>query len=491
MPKTSFEKLNEENLKNGEKLFANPRNAASGSIRQLDPSVTAKRDLSMFCYGLIIEDDSIKTHYDSMMKLKELGFKINPNIERVKSIDEAIEYCKKWEYERFNLNYATDGIVIKVDNLAYQQEMGFTSRAPKWATAFKFPPEEARTELLDVEIGVGKTGAITPVAVLRPVNLAGSTVSRASLHNFDEIKRLDLRYNDMVFIKKAAEIIPKVIKVDESSRKKNAAKIKVPLKCPSCGTELVHLDDEVNLFCPNFLGCPEQIKARLKYWVSKTAMDIDFIGTSLVEQLFEIGKIKTPADIYKLTIFDLMQLDGIQEKSATNILTSIEKSKKRPLERFINALSIRHVGKETSSVLANHFLTLDNIKKASIDELSQVDEIGDVISKNIYEFFHSDEGLKLLEDLKNCQVIPIDKESPIKDGILSGKTFVLTGTLSSMTREEAGEKIKSLGGKTSSSVSSKTSYVLAGENPGSKLTKAEKLGVIILTEDEFLKMCEE
>lgn len=491
MPKSSFEKLNEENKKTGDKIFANPRNAASGSLRQLDASITAKRDLSMFCYGIITDDKSIKTHYDGIMLLKKLGFKINPNIERVKSIKDAIEYCKKWETTRFDLNYATDGIVIKVDNLAYQQELGFTSRAPKWATAFKFPPEEARTKLVDVEFSVGKTGAVTPVANLEPVQLAGTTVARASLYNFDEIKRLDLRCGDYVFIKKAAEIIPKVVKVDEHSRREDNKPIVLPEVCPVCGTKLETREGEVNVYCPNKAFCPAQIKARLEYWVSRGAMDIDFVGTSLIETLYDKKLLKTPADFYKLTVFDLMKLDGIQEKSAMNILNSIESSKNRPLERFINALSIPNVGKEGALLLANAFLTLENLQNASVEALLQINGIGSIIAENVYAFFNSKQGKKFINDLKEVGVLPPDKTAPSEDGKFSGKTFVLTGALSSMTRDEAGEKIKALGGKTSSSVSKKTDFVVAGENAGSKLTKAQDLGVIILTEEEFLKLCEE
>ena len=489
MPKTSFEKLNKLSLQKGEKVFANPRNAASGSIRQLNAKITAKRDLSMFCYGLILDNSEIKTHYDGIMLLKELGFKINPNIKKVKSIKEVIEYCKEWEEKRFELNYATDGIVIKVNSLEYQEEVGFTSRAPRWATAFKFPPEEARTQLQDVTFSVGKTGAVTPVAVLTPVPLAGSTVARASLYNFDEIKRLDLRYGDYVFIKKAAEIIPKVIKVDEHSRIESAEKIICPTTCPACGAELETRENEVNMYCPNTTFCPAQIKARLEYWVSRTAMDIEYVGAAVTEQLFELGLANTPADLYKLTLFDVMRLEGIQSKSAMNILNAIESSKTRPLERFINALSIKYVGKETALVLATHFSTLENLRKASQEELLAIEGIGDKTALSVYEYFNSKDGAALINDLVECGLAPAPKLSA--EGIFSGKTFVLTGTLSSMTRDEASDKIRMLGGKTSSSVSSKTSYVLAGENAGSKLTKAENLGVIILTEEEFLKMCEE
>lgn len=490
MPKTSFEKLNEENLMNGEKIFANPRNAASGSIRQLDPEITAKRDLSIFVYTPILEgvENAPKTHYESLMLLKELGFKINPNIRKVKTIKEAIDYCKEWEFKRFDLDYATDGVVIKVDNFAYQNELGFTARAPKWATAFKFPPEEVNTKLLKIETGnVGKTGAITPVAVLEPVLLAGSTVSRASLHNFDEIKRLDVRVGDTVLIKKAAEIIPKVIKHVDSEEHDSLPVYEAPTVCPSCGTALVVPEGEVNLYCPNTFGCPAQAKSRLEYWVSKEAMDMDFIGPSVIEQLYEKGMVKNPADFYKLSQQDFMQLDLVKEKSAFNMYNSIQKSKERPLAKFITALSIRHVGKETADLLANHFQSLEALQNATIEEISKIDGIGDKIAKSIKDFFTQPYNLELLENLNHLGVKPTHK-MVVQSTVLNSKTFVLTGTLSTMGRAEASDKIKQLGGKTSSSVTKKTDYVVAGESAGSKLTKAQELGITILSEDEFLQM---
>lgn len=486
MPKTSFEKLNEENLKNGEKIFANPRNAASGSLRQLDSSITAKRDLSMFCYGAILGSNyAAISHYDSIMKLKELGFKINPNIEVVKNIQGAIDYCNKWENKRFDLDYATDGVVIKVNNLAFQEELGFTARAPKWATAFKFPPEEVNTKLLNIEINVGKTGAVTPVAILEPVQLAGSTVSRASLHNFDEIKRLNIKIGDTVLIKKAAEIIPKVIKVSEHLGENEFI---APAVCPVCQTPLEAREGEVNLYCPNALYCPSQIKAKIEYWVSKEAMDIDFVGPSIIEQLFSKNMIKSPADLYTLSQQDFMQLDLIQEKSAFNIYNSIQGSKSKPLARFLTALSIKHVGKETAQIIANHFKTLENVSNAQVEELAKVDGIGDKIAQSIYEFFRNENSIKFLAQLKELGVEPSSEIFEAKSNVYEGKTFVLTGTLQSMTRDEASEKIRLLGGKTASSVSKNTSFVIAGESAGSKLTKAQNLGVIILSEDEFLSM---
>lgn len=494
MPITSFEKLNEENLANGEKIFANPRNAASGSIRQLDSSITGKRDLSMFCYTAIFErgnGGNPKSHYENIQALKKLGFKVNPNVEVCKNIEEAIEYIKKWEHKRFELDYATDGVVIKVNDLALQQELGFTSRAPKWATAFKFPPEEVNTKLLNIEVNVGKTGAVTPVAILQPVLLAGSTVSRASLHNFDEIKRLDIRIGDTVLIKKAAEIIPKVIKVDEHSRQSDSMDFLVPDKCPICHTLLETREGEVNLYCPNSLYCPAQIKAKIEYWVSKEAMDIDFVGPSIIEQLFEKKMINSAADLYALSQQDFMQLDLVQEKSAFNIFNSIQKSKNRPLARFLNALSIRHVGKETAQLLASNFRTLENISNAQEDELAKVDGVGGKMAKSIYEFFKDENTINFLNQLKELGVEPSSEIFEAKSDILAGKIFVLTGTLQSMSRDEASEKIKLMGGKTASSVSKNTSYVVAGESAGSKLVKAQNLGVIILSEDDFLSMINE
>ena len=489
MPKSSFEKLNQDALRSGEKVFANPRNAASGSLRQLDSTITAKRDLSMFTYTAIFEDDAdktYKTHYDSIQRLKELGFKVNPNIRLVKNIKEVIEYLHEWDSKRFELDYATDGVVIKVNDIAIQKDLGFTARAPKWATAFKFPPEEVKTKLLDIELNTGKTGVVTPVAVLEPVLLAGSTVSRASLHNFDEIKRLDIRIGDEVLIMKAAEIIPKVIKVVENTDHKNLPVYCPPTKCPSCGSELIEKDGQVGLYCSN-PDCESLMCAKIEYWASKEAMDIDKVGPSLIAQLYDKKMISNPVDLYKLLPQDLMMLDLVQEKSASNIYMSIQESKERPLNRLVTALGIRHVGKETADILTSEFPTLGDLENASLDLLAQIDGIGEIIAKSVYDFFHNENNLKLLAELKSLGINPSGKAKPKSDKLL-GKTFVLTGTLENMTRDEASDIIKSHGGKTSSSVSKKTDFVLAGANAGSKLDKAQNLGVIILTENDFLEM---
>lgn len=489
MPKTSFEKLNEESLAKGEKVFANPRNAASGSLRQLDSKITAKRDLSMFTYTGIFEDaedKNIKTHYDGMMYLKKLGFKVNPNIRLVNDIQGAIDYCNEWATKRFDLNYATDGVVIKVNDFSIQKDLGFTARAPKWATAFKFPPEEVATKVLDIEVNTGKTGIVTPVAILEPVQLAGSTVARASLHNFDEIKRLDIRIGDTVLIKKAAEIIPKVVKVMDTDIHESLPVVKPPKICPSCGAKLVERCGEVGLYCQN-PDCGSLMCAKIEFWASKDAMDIDNVGPSLIQQLYDKKFISNPVDLYRLTMQDLMQLDLVKEKSAMNIYTSIQESKTKPLNRLLTALGIRHVGKETADILSGEFATLDDIKNADVEQLANIEGIGGIIAQSIYDFFHEERNVKMIEELKELGVNPVSKVKPKSDK-LAGKTFVLTGTLQNMTRDETSAIIKSHGGKTSSSVSKKTSYVLAGENAGSKLDKAQNLGVIILTEDDFLEM---
>ncbi len=488
MPKSSFEALNNKQRENNAKLFANPRNAASGSLRQLDAEITRSRDLAMFSYygRLDSNEINISTHSEMLDFLKKEGFNINNEYRVCKNIQEAIDYCKYWDKRRQELDYATDGVVIKVNNFMLQSELGYTSRAPRWATAFKFPPEEVSTIVENIEVNVGRSGAVTPVAVLEPVYVSGSTVQRATLHNFDEIKRLNINIGDRVLIKKAAEIIPKVICVTEHSTEKREPFF-APLYCPSCGTKLVNIDGEVNLYCPNSLGCPEQIKGRIEYWVSKDCMDIDGIGDNIVAQLVEKGMVVTPADLYKLTVDDFLKLDLIAEKSAQNLYNVIQASKNPPLARFINSLGIRHVGKETSELIANYFKTLDNLKHATQADFLEIDGIGDKIADSILDFFQNSYNNNILQDLQKYGVNPVNVDNSSGTELLKGSTFVITGTLSE-TRDYFENLIKQNGGKTSSSVSKKTSYVLAGANPGSKYDKAEALGVKIINEEDFFNL---
>jgi len=479
---SSFEKLNRENIENGIKEFANPRNAAAGSLRQLDSAVTARRDLKFFAYTLILEDKSlVKTQEEAMKMLSELGFEINTNYRKLKGIEAVIEMCAEWETKRFNLDYATDGMVIKVNEFSKQSALGFTSRAPKWAIAFKFPPEEVWTKLEGIELSTGKTGAVTPVALLTPVKLAGTIVKRASLHNFDEIERLQINIGNEVLIKKAAEIIPKVIKKRDYE---DLGVYPAPKTCPACGAELVRPDGEVLLFCPDTLSCPAQIKGRIEYWASKEAMDIDGIGSSVVEKLYEKGLIKDFSDLYSLSAEDFMQLDLVKEKSADNLYNAVQASKNPSMTKFLTALSIKLVGKETAYLIAGEFESLDALMNASFDDLVKIDGIGEKAANSILEYFKNENNKKVLVKLKEYGVNPKGRALEKVSNIFEGKTFVITGTLSE-PRSTFETKIKSMGGKISSSVSKKTSYVLAGENPGSKFDKAASLGVIILSERDF------
>ena len=488
MPVDVFEKLNESQKANNAKIFANPRNAAAGSLRQLDAEITRERNLSMFAYyGRIDSDElSIKSHSEMLKFLKSQGFNVNPNYKVCKNVDEAIKYCKIWDKKRKNLDYATDGVVIKVNSFELQNEMGFTARAPRWATAYKFPPEEVSTVVEDIEVNVGRSGAVTPVAVLEPVFISGSTVQRATLHNFDEIKRLNINIGDRVLIKKAAEIIPKVICVTEHAEGVAKA-FEPPVYCPSCGTKLVPVEGEVNLYCPNKNACPEQIKAKIEYWTSKDCMDMEGVGGNIVSKLVDCGMVKTPADLYKLSIDDLKKLNLVADKSSQNLYNAIQSSKNPTLARFINSLGIRHVGKEMSELLANKFLTLESLQKASIDDILSIDGCGEKIAVSILDFFADSYNNDILNDLKSLGVVPKNVEDNRVSRILEGMTFVITGTLSD-TRDKFSAIIKANGGKTASSVSKNTSYVLAGENPGSKYDKAQALGVKVINENEFRQM---
>lgn len=485
MPITSFEKLNENQIKNNQKTFANPRNAASGSIRQLDPKITAKRDLSIFIYAAIIDKKyNILTHSDAMDFCKKLGFKVN-NYKKCKNIDEAIKFCSDMEEYRKTLNYATDGVVIKVNSFAKQNELGFTARAPKWATAFKFPPEEVWSTLNSVEFSVGRTGIITPVANVTPVNLSGSVVSRASMYNFDEIKRLNIYLNDEVLIKKAAEIIPKVVK---SRKTDKSIPIELPEYCPCCHTKLIEIENEVGIYCPNKETCKAQIKGRLEYFVSKQAMDIDGFGESIIEQLVEKKYVLKPSDLYKLTLNQLLTLDLIKDKSANNLLNAIEQSKNCIFSKFINALGIRFVGKESSDILAQHFIDINALKSANYDDLSSIEGIGVKMAESIIQYFSDKNNTEMIDEMIRLGLKIKNKYNGVQDLRLKGNSFVITGTLDTMSREEAQAKLKELGAKTPNSVSKNTTYVVIGSNPGSKATKAQELGIKILNENDLINI---
>lgn len=489
MPVTSFEKLNEKQRENDGKEFANPRNAAAGSLRQDNAEITGQRDLRFFAYAAVFPDgNSPETHYEILQLLKKEGFTVNENAKLHNNVASIEEYCKYWEFERQKLDYATDGIVVKLNDVSKQNELGYTARAPKWATAFKFPPEEIETELLDIELSVGKTGALTPVAILTPVQLAGTIVKRASLHNFDEIERLHINIGDKVVIKKAAEIIPKVIK--KATPDSDNGIYPTPTNCPCCNAPLVKPEGEVVLYCSNTKTCPAQIKGKIEFWCSKDGMDIDGLGEAIVDDAVEKGIIKDIADIYNLTEEDLMKLDLIKEKSAQNLLKSISDSKNRPLKRFLTSLSIKLVGKETAELIANEFLTLDKVQNATKEALVEIDGVGDKVAESVVEFFKDDDNKKLLEKLHDFGVIPQSADSEKVSDKFKNLTFVITGTLLK-PRSDYEAIIKSMGGKVSSSVSKKTSYVLCGENPGSKFDKATSLGVIIIDENSFKDMVNE
>ena len=485
MPISSFNKLNEKQKINNQKTFANPRNAAAGSIRQLDSSITADRDLSIFVYAAIIDKKyNIKTHTDAMDYCKKLGFKVN-EYRKCKNINDAIKFCEEMSEYRKTLNYATDGVVIKVNSIFKQNELGFTSRAPKWATAFKFPPEEVWSTLKEVEFSVGRTGVITPVAVIEPVLLSGSTVSRASMYNFDELGRLDININDEVLIKKAAEIIPKVVKARRTDKSKP---LTMPEYCPSCKAKLAEVEGEVAIYCPNHANCPAQIKGRIEYFVSKQAMDIDGFGEIVIEKLVDKGYVKLPSDIYKLNQAQLMDLELIKEKSSSNLLSAIENSKNVLFSKFINALGIRLVGKESSDILAQNYKDINELISAKYDDLASIMGIGDKMAQSIVEYFKDSENIAMIKELLNLGVNIKNKYQGVLDLRLKGQSFVLTGTLETMSREVAQAKLKELGAKTPSSVSKNTTYVVVGENPGSKADKARELGITILSEKELVEI---
>ena len=488
MSRERFEAVNRQCEEQGLKVFANPRNAASGTLRQKDPAVTAQRGLDIFLYYLVdAERFGVRRQNDALLWLKNHGLPVQEVWKYCANLREVQRFIERWQEERHTLNYVTDGVVIKLDDLTQWGKIGATAHAPRWAVAYKYPPEEARTKLLDVKISVGRTGILTPVAVLVPVRLAGTQVQRATLHNADYIARKDIRIGDTVIVRKAAEIIPEIVSVDKSARTGKEIPYTMPDVCPACGSEVVRLSGEAALRCPNRASCPAQLVEGLRYFASREGMDIKGIGKVLAEKLIASGKMHRLSDIYTLTPEDFMTLDKIAEKSAENLTAQLEASKSRPLVNLITALGIQDVGKNTAGLLVNHFGSLDAMMNASQEDLAAVDGIGEVIAEAVHEFFRNAENVKLIEDFRTLGFRMSENVSENR-GILWGKTFVFTGGLASMTREEAGKRVKALGGKVMTSVSSKTDYVVLGDKPGSKLKKAEELGITILSENEFLEM---
>ncbi len=488
MNKKTLEEINKERKKKNEPLLQNCRNAAAGSIRQLDSSVAAKRKLDTFIYHLPNpEDFGIKTHSEAVEYMKSLGFKTNPNNRLVNNINEVLEFIEEKGEQRETLAYDIDGVVIKVNNISDQQKLGFTAKYPKWATAYKFPAEEVLTKLTDIIFTVGRTGQITPNAVLEPVIVAGSTVSRATLHNEDYVVEKDLKIGDVVSIRKAGDVIPEVVERKIERRTGVEKDFEMIKNCPICNTNLIKKEGQVDYFCPNE-KCPARHVESLIHFVSRDAMNIDGLGDRIMEDFYNFGYIKSITDIYQLKKYEkeLKRLEGYGDKSVTNLLEAIEKSKENSLEKLIFGLGIPNVGAKTAKILAQNYKTLDNLMTTDKESLTSIKDIGEIIAKCVVEFFQKEENQKEIENLKELGLNTKYLGQEIKENdIFNGKTFVLTGTLEIYTREAAKELIESFGGKTSSSVSSKTSALIVGKNPGSKYDKAKKLGIEIWTEEEF------
>lgn len=492
MPQKGFEALNQKALEKGEKTFANPRNAAAGSLRQLDPKITAKRPLMLNAYsiGIYDSDDELpNTHFERLQWLKSLGIPVNNEIRLEKGRENLLKFYADIQTKRPTLGYDIDGTVLKVNDIALQEQLGFISRSPRWAIAYKFPAQEEMTVLNDVEFQVGRTGAITPVAKLEPVFVAGVTVSNATLHNGDEIERLGIAIGDTVIIRRAGDVIPQIIGIVAERRPENAKKITFPTACPICGSAVVRVEGEAVARCTGGLFCEAQRKEALKHFVSRKAMDIDGVGEKLIEQLMERELVHTPADLFKLDQVTLMRLERMGEKSAQNALNSIEKAKNTTLPRFLFALGIRDVGEATALNLANHFGSLDAIRTATFEQLQEVQDVGEVVANRIVRFWQEPHNVEVVEDLIQQGVVWQNIEQvEIADNPLKDKNVVLTGTLSVLTRDQAKALLQGLGCKVSGSVSSKTDYLIAGEKAGSKLAKAQELGVKVLSEQDFLEI---
>lgn len=490
LPKKSFELLNKEREENNEVLFANPRNAAAGSLRQLDSKITAKRRLSAFIYS-VVGDENINSQKMALTVAADLGLPVNPNFKLCKTIDEVADYIMYWEEHKQDLPYEIDGIVIKVNSYSLQEEIGSTQKSPRWATAYKFPEEELATKLLDIELSVGRTGIITPVAVLNPINISGSTVSKASLHNKDIIDDLDIHIGDMVVVKKAGEIIPKVVRVVEELRLANSEKYVMPNICPSCESKTFTKEGDPFTRCLN-PDCPEQNIRKIIHFASREALNIEGLGDKVVATLYEKGIIKHTIDLFSLDRNKLVELERMGDKSVDNLLNAIENSKQSSLDKVIFALGILNVGKKAGKILAEYYKNLTNFSKATVDELLELPDIGLITAESIVDYLSNDNNLRFINELIEIGMNPqYEIQNKNTDNIFSGKTIVLTGKLVELTRNEAKEYLERFGAKVTGSVTSKTDYVIAGEKAGSKLAKAEQLGIQVLSEDEFIDIMKE
>jgi len=485
-PLKGFRKYNRKQAEKGEAVFANPRNAAAGSLRQLDPKIVASRPLDIFIYTISFSEKDFLTHEKAIKVLQKAGFRVNPLVKKVENMEEIIRYCEELEKKRETLDYEIDGAVIKVNSLAKQNELGETTKHPRWAIAYKFAAKQATTKLKDIVIQVGRTGTLTPVAILDPVPVGGVTVSRATLHNFDELKRKDVKIGDVVLVERSGDVIPQVVKSVKEKRTGNEKARRVPKKCPICGSKIVHIEDEVAVRCPNRM-CPARLKWRIKYYASRDAMDIDHLGESTIDKLIENDLIDNIADLYNLKKEDILTLEGFKEKSAQNLLDSIKESKNQSLSRLIYGLGIRHVGKYAAQLLASQYNSIDKLAKIDIEELKEIHGLGDKTAEAIGTFFATEENIELINKLKNIGIktheVVRTENMPLK-----GKKFVFTGGLQSLSRPDASDVVKQKGGIVSSSVSKDTDYVIVGEKPGSKYEKAKNLGLTILNEEEFKKL---
>ncbi|MBL7856544.1 MAG: NAD-dependent DNA ligase LigA [Cyclobacteriaceae bacterium] len=491
MPRTVFNQLNKEREDIGEERYANARNTTSGTLKMQDSAEVARRKLDCYAYYLLGEDISTETHEESIHKLESWGFHVSPTYKKCKNIEEVHHYIEHWETRRQELPLETDGVVIKVNNLDQQDQLGFTAKSPRWAIAYKYKAQSTSTRLNGITYQVGRTGAVTPVAELEPVFLAGTTVKRASLHNANEIARLDLRIGDYVFVEKGGEIIPKVTGVDLEKRKEETVPVHYIEQCPECNTSLIREEGEAAHYCPNATGCPPQITGRIEHFIQRKAMDIDSLGEKTIEQLYNLGLVKSPADLYDLKKEDLLKLEGFKEKSIANLLEGIEHSKKIPFESVLFAIGIRYVGKTVAEKIARHFKHIDALSQASLEELLAAPEVGDKIAQSVFSFFRKADNVHEIERLKKAGLIfkseakEIEKESEV----LANKSFVISGVFQRYEREELQEIILKNGGRVLSSVSGKLDYLLAGDNMGpSKREKAEKLGVKIISEQDFEKL---